>query len=172
MELFEIFKGQQTTLLTWDLAVVAFVFLTGLFYGMNAGRKKLVSFILSVYGSIVLLEVFPYRDWFIDRFPGLAQGVVNLVLLALFVFVLYYVFSGSFLKLALPRLRRGKGSFWQIIFLALSVSGFLTSFAFNDINLLFGREVSAFVENFFLSSTAKFIWAALPLVGIAFSHRN
>ena len=172
MDFVNIFKGQQATVLTWDLAVVSFVFLVGLFYGMNAGRKKLVSFTLSVYGSIVLLQFFPYREWFTARFPGLTHGLVNLVLLAIFVFILFYVFSGSFLKLALPRLKRGKGSFWQIIFLSLAVSGFLTSFMFNDINLLFGREISRFVESFFLSPTAKFIWASLPLIGIAFSHRN
>lgn len=172
MDFFESLKGQQALLLTWDIAVVAAIFIAGVLYGMNAGRKNLISFAITLYGSIVLLELFPFAGEIVSRFPGLAHGIVNLALLAVFVFALYYVFSGSFIRLAFPKARKGTGSFWHILFLGISISGFLTSFVFNDINLLFGREISAFVEEFFLSPTAKFLWAAAPLVAIAVSRRG
>ncbi|MEX0877425.1 MAG: hypothetical protein WDZ40_01015 [Candidatus Spechtbacterales bacterium] len=171
MDITDIFKAQAFLSFTWDIVVVFFIFVAGVLYGMNAGRKNLTSFALSVYGSIVLLEFFPYREWFVSRFPGLTHGVVNLVLLFVFTFFLYYVFSGTYLKLSFPKMKRRKGPFWQVVFLSVALAGFLTSLLFNDINLLFGREVSPFMAEFFLSSTAAFVWAAAPLVAIAVSRK-
>lgn len=165
---------RENFVITWDVAAVIFIFLGAFLYGFGVSRKKLLFFTLSVYLSAVLLFLFPFFDLlFLGFKENIDLGILKIIILAIFIIMLYYVLSGSFLKLTLPVPHRGRGPYWQTVLLSISMAGFLTSIVSSEIYSLLGKNVSVLVERGFLSQIALFIWALIPiLVLLIFRIKN
>jgi len=162
--------SQANFIITWDVATVLFVFLTAFLYGFRVSRKHLLHFVLSVYFSAILLFLFPFFDSFNT---GTDNVFTRIAIFAIFIFLLYYIFSGGFIHLALPIPKRGKGPYWQTVLLSLSLAGFLISFLASQFYRILDKDVSRLVESGFLNPTALFVWALAPIfVILIFRKRN
>lgn len=166
-----VFAGSQDFVLTWDSGVILFLFVAIFFYGLNAGRKRLGLFIVSFYGSIAFVYMFPQR-LAAERVEGISPEIISLVVLALSAVLFYFVLAGSIIKPALPLPSRGKGHFWQIFLLSVALSGFLISVVGSIVAPLTTVAISTPTEKFFISEYARFVWAFAPLLAIFIAARR
>jgi hypothetical protein len=160
-----VLAGSQDLVLTWDIGVILFLFVAIFFYGLNAGRKRLGLFIVSFYGSIAFVHLFPLR-LVSERAEGISEGIVSLAVLVVSAIVFYFVLAGSVIKPALPLPSRGKGHFWQVLLLSVALSGFLISVVGSMVAPLATMALSTPTHTFFISEYARFVWAFAPLVAI------
>ncbi|MEX2008116.1 MAG: hypothetical protein WD850_01330 [Candidatus Spechtbacterales bacterium] len=157
--------GQERFTLTWDIAVIAFLFVAVFLYGLNAGRKRLALFIVSFYGSIALVSLFP-MTFLQERTGGVSSEATGLVLLVLFTVLFYFVFTGSLVKAGLPLPKRGKGHIWQIFLLSIAFGGFLASVLGVVAGPLLAMELSTPTRDYFTADIARFLWALAPALAI------
>lgn len=149
-----------------DTGIILFVFIIGFLYGMRIRKKRLILFIVSFYGSIALLSVFPFIDFLTEQFSAVGSEGVSIALLAIFLTGVYFILSGSTFKLYLPVPRWKREQFWHIAILSFAISGFVVSIALSLFPGLFRVEISPVTEHFFLTDTARLVWLLAPLVAI------
>lgn len=166
-QFFAALTGTENFILTWDVAVALFIFFAGFLYGITAGRRKIVLFLLSMYGSVALLRVFPFFE-IVTETTSASLSIVELGTLVVLVFVLYFVFIGSALKPTLPRLRKGKGPIWQTGLLSITVAGFAASIFFATIQ----ADLSPMVSSLLTTPVAQFSWAVVPLIPILLARKG
>lgn len=167
MNFAQILTSYQDFILTWDIVVAVFLFIVGFLYGLRAGRKRLVLFILSSYASLVLFSVFPFFREARQFAAEIPLGVFSFGVFCILVFGSYYLFAGSVMRVALPMPKGRRGEYIHITLLSFALAGFLISVLFSDTIGLFTKEISLIVQRLFLSSEARFLWAVAPLVAIA-----
>lgn len=152
---------------SWDLIVLFFFIAAGFFYGISAGKSKLVSFLVSLYVSGFLFEKFYYLGQFIktDTLTGAFMARVAVFLVILFAVNLLF---SRVLRLS------SEGSekkWWQALLISFLSAGLLFSYLFH---LFPAKEVFTFspvVRNFFASDSAFFWWLVLPLVALFLARR-
>ena len=166
MEFLEAFIGGRSPSLSLDTGIILFIFITGFLYGMRVRKKRLILFIVSFYGSIALLSVFPFVDVLAEQFSVVGQEGISIALLALFLMGIYFVLAGSTLKLYLPIPKWKREQFWHIVVLSFAISGFMVSIALSLFPSLFKIGISPVTEQFFLTDTARLLWLFAPLVAI------
>lgn len=174
MEIFSLFTdtlaGRGDFTITWDVAIIAFIFVAIFFYGLNAGRKRIALFLASFYGSIALVSLFPAS--YVANLISLPLPAeqLSLGLIALFVVVFYFVLNGSMLVPALPFPKRG-GKFLHILVMTAALSGFLVSVVGSLLEPTFGEYISTITRQIFLQPIARFAWGAIPLVALSVAAR-
>ncbi len=145
---------------SWDLIVILFFVAAVVFYGLVAGRRYLVSVLISTYISAFIFENFRFLD-FLAKDRGIME--VFLIRSASFFVILILV------TLALSRLvRRDLDAkiWWQIFLLSFLEVGLLMSlmFRFLPVRALF--TFSPVVENLFAGEAAFFWWLIGPIVAL------
>lgn len=166
MDLLQALIGGQAPVLNLDTGIILFVFIAGFLYGLRARKKRLILFIVSFYGSIALLYLFPFTQAIAEKFPTAGQQGISLGLLLIFLFAFYYVLSGSAFKLYLPIPKWKREQFWHIAILSVTASGLIISTALSTFPNLFKVGISQVTESLFLTDTARLIWLLAPLVAI------
>jgi hypothetical protein len=142
--------------------MVGFVFLAAIIYGFSLNRKKILIFLVSVYTALVLFFLFPFTVEIQAVELGINTELLLLGTFAIFVILMYYVYSGSLIKLALPMPKRGSGPFWQTVLLSIALAGVLLSIVFYIYDFEQIR-LSEYVKLIFLNEVARFVWALAPL---------
>lgn len=168
----EAIAGNQDLVLTWDIVVTLVIFTGSILYAFNIGPKKIILLILSIYGSLVLLFWFPFLGYITERIEGINPDMVSLIIFSFFVLVVYYAFSGSMLKIRLPKPKRGNGPVWKTALLGISLAGLVTTIVFSQsISFLLGNT-SSLIEELFIKDIARFGWSLAPIVVIAISRKG
>jgi hypothetical protein len=144
---------------SWDvIAVFAFI-AVGFFYGISAGRSKLLALLFSLYVSGFIFENVYY----------LKTNDVFLRILA-FLFILVIV-TILFSKVLAHTYEYGSLNWFKSLILSFMSTGLLFSYFFH---ILPGREIFTFsplVQNIFASNGAFFWWLTLPLVALFFVRK-
>jgi len=166
MEFLQAVIGGKAPSLSLDTGIILFIFITGFLYGMRVRKKRLILFIVSFYGSIALLSVFPFAGVLAERFSAVGVEGVSFVLLAFFLMAIYFVLAGSTLKIYLPIPKWRREQFWHIAVLSFATSGFMVSIALSLFPGLFKVGISPVTEQFFLTDTARLLWLFAPLIAI------
>ena len=160
---------QTNFIITWDVVTISFIFFAAFLYAFRVSRKNLLYFAVSIYFSSVLLFLFPYFD---DLNIGVNNEFIKVAVFAVFIILLYYIFSGGFIHLALPIPKRGEGPYWQKVLLSLSLAGFLISIVFTQFYRILDKDVSKFIASGFLNETSLFIWAVVPILVILIFRKS
>jgi len=152
---------------TWDILAIFFFLLAGFFYGLLAGKQRLMASLFSFYVAILLFTNFNYLDFFtqgkkiFDIFLFRAACLLILIILLNIVFA-KRVFVGS---------RKSTG-WWQAFTLSFLEVGLLMSAIFQ---LLPAKELFTFspaVQTLFASQQSFFWWLALPIIALFFIVRR
>ena len=147
---------------TWDLMVIFFFIAAGFFYGISAGKTRLIAVLFSLYVSAIVFENFSYLDFLTKSRPLIEVFLVRSAIFGILVVLLAMLFNKHLSR----DYTSGTKVWWQIFLLSFLEVGLLMSFIFQ---LLPAKELFTFspiVENIFASSRAFFWWLTLPLVAL------
>lgn len=153
---------------TWDLMIILFFLAAGFFYGITAGKTKLIAVLFSLYVSGLVFENFSYLVFLTKGRTLVETFLVRSVAFAVLIILLTILFS----RILSRDTTSGTRVWWQVFLLSFLETGLLMSFIFQ---LLPAKELFAFspvVQNFFASSRAFFWWLTLPLVALFFVSRK
>ncbi|MDO8555309.1 MAG: hypothetical protein Q7R75_01975 [bacterium] len=152
---------------TWDVLIIFFAVVASFFYGMSAGKSKLLSVIFSVYLAMPLFENFPYLNILVNILAKL-QKPLSLFYSKAIIFVAIVILLNLILRRTLFRLSSRNDKWWQVLAISIAGTGFVISalFHFFSINQL--AKVSPFVSQFFIEGSSFFWWLVLPLVVLFF----
>lgn len=146
---------------TWDL-IALFAFISvGFFYGIFAGRSKLLAFLFSLYVSGFLFENFIYLEQFQTK-TFLEIFLIKIIAFTLLAVILTFMFSKFFSS----SLSSGPKTWWKALFLSFSSAGLFFSYLFH---LLPAKSIFTFspiIQTLFASDTVFFWWLVLPLMVI------
>ncbi len=152
---------------SWDLiAIFAFVAI-GFFYGIYAGKPKLLAFLFSLYISGFLFENFYYLDEWVKGRTIFEEFMFRAVIFAVLVLILAVLF-GRFFGGDYGASRR---DWWKSFLLSFMSAGLLISYLFH---LIPSKEILTFspvIQNLFVSNAAFFWWLAIPLATLFFIRR-
>lgn len=146
---------------TWDLiAIFAFVAI-GFFYGIFAGRSKLMAFLFSLYVSGFLFENFIYLKQFQTK-TVLEIFLIKIIAFTLLIVILTFMFS----KIFSSGLNSGHKTWWKALLLSFSSAGLFFSYLFHLFPVKSIFIFSPIIQNLFASDTVFFWWLVLPLAAI------
>ena len=149
---------------TWDLFVILFLFVVAFLLGLTIGRNKIIILLIGIYIAIVVINFFPFGDIF--ETPKMDENFVYPIALFIIIVVLFFfLLSNSALKKVLKR-KGDKSVLWIILFSLFYIGLFLSvvlSYFPQDLVDTF----NPITQKVFMSELAKFLWAVLPVAGMA-----
>lgn len=152
---------------SWDL-IVLFVFIAvGFFYGISAGKSRMVAFLISLYITGFIFENFSYLDKF---FKTESLSVIFFYRVASFLVLLFLI---NFLMSKVMRLNAegGREKWWQVLLISFLSTGLLFSYLFHLFPAKDLFTFSPIVQNIFASDKIFFWWLTLPLVALFIVRR-
>ncbi len=161
----------ENVILTWDLAVASAIFLAFILYAAGNKRSHIVQLTVSIYGGYALLQWFPFTNS-ISQALNIHADIADLGMFAIFIVLLYYIFSGAGARDILPKLRFRKADFWQKLFVSIGLAGFLSSIVLAQLFSVFAGDFSEIVKQGFLRTTPAFLWSLAPLLVILLTRKK
>lgn len=152
---------------SWDLIVLFFFVAVGFFYGISAGKSKLISFLVSLYVSGFLFDKFYYLGMFIKTNTLASAFMARAAVFLIILFIINLLFS----KVLRLGAEGNEKKWWQALLISFLSAGLLFSYLFH---LFPAKDVFTFspiVQNFFASDSAFFWWLTLPLVALFLARR-
>lgn len=152
---------------SWDVIVIFAFIAIGFFYGISAGRSKLLAFLFSLYVSGFLFENFYYLDRLVkgktmmEEF--LFRGFIFLTIVVVLTILFSRVFTSSF--------DSGPKNWFKSLLLSFMTTGLLFSYLFH---IFPGGEIFTFsplIQYLFASASAFFWWLTLPLLTLFITRR-
>lgn len=145
---------------SWDVIVLGFFVAAGFFYGLLAGKSRLISVLLSTYLAAFIYENFRFLDFLVKgRSPLEVLFLRGASFFAILVIVSLII--SRFFR------RDWEGESWFLSFLLSFLEvGLLLALVFQ---FLPARELITFspvVENVFAGEAAFFWWLVGPLVAL------
>jgi len=150
---------------SWDIIILFFFVAVGFFYGISAGRAKLISFMMSVYVGGFLFENFSFLKEMVKTGSLAERFFSNAFVFFLLVLALNVLFSKIITSGADDK------KWWHALLISFSVSGLLFSYIFH---IFPGRSIFTFsplIQNLFASNSAFFWWLILPLIALFFGRK-
>src|SRR3989338_7635907 len=160
----EVIKNTAESILshpTWDILLIFFFVAAGFFYGISAGKRRIVSALLFTYVAIAVFPLVP-----IEKIANLTD-VKNIFYVKSAVFV--FLFFALYFLLGNKKLRFGfsKGESWWQLFL---LSFFQVGLLLNTIFILLPPEkikiLAPVTREVFARPETKIWWYILPLLAL------
>lgn len=152
---------------SWDvIAIFAFV-AVGFFYGIWAGKSRMISFLFSLYVGGFLFDNFSY----LNRLLGRGGNVVETFLSRLFIFFVIVLLLNLLFVRVLPYSCEGNKKWWQVLLLSFMSTGLIFSYIFHLLPALDVFTFSPIVQSLFVSEAAFFWWLTLPLVALFLARK-
>jgi len=152
---------------TWDVLAIFFFLLVGFFYGILAGRQRLLASLFAIYVSILLFTNFNYLDFFVQGKKILDIFLFRAACLLILIIFLNVVFARTAFSGA-----KKSAKWWQAFTLSFLEVGLLMSAIFQ---LLPAKEIFTFspiVKTLFASESSFFLWLGLPIIALFFILRR
>lgn len=152
---------------SWDVIVIFAFIAIGFFYGISAGRSKLLALLFSFYVSGFLFENFYYIDKLVIGKTMMEEFLFRGFIFAAIAVILTILFS----KILTPTYDSGPRNWFKSLLLSFMSVGLLFSYLFH---IFPGREIFTFsplVQNLFASNGAFFWWLTLPLVALFLARK-
>lgn len=152
---------------SWDIVAI-FVFLSvGFFYGLWAGRARILAFLFSLYVSGFLFENFYYLDKIVKGGTMIERFWFEALIFLFLAVVLTFVFSSIFE----PSFDTGPKNWFKSFLLSFSSTGLLFSYLFHVFPAKGVFTFSPLVQSLFASDNAFFWWLFIPLISIFFTRK-
>lgn len=151
----------------WSLIILCFFWAAIFFYGLTAGRKKLLSVLFSMYASIIISDQIIKLDFRpILFFKNFSDIFFTRILIFAVLFIIINIIFSKRIFSGVPEIRKEK--LWQLLILSFLDVGLLLSYVYRilpDKNLL---NLSQTIEWLFASEKSFLCWAVLPIVALLF----
>ena len=146
-------------------AIVLFVLIAGgLFYGIIAGRRKIVSSLLLTYVAIAIFPTLPIEKL------ALLSGTRDSSVISMAAFIILFVL----LVLFLGARRRGFGqssTWWQIFSLSFLQMGLLIHTVLGFLPPEKSSALAPFTRSVFANPTLHIWWLVVPILALAVIRR-
>ena len=152
---------------SWDLLAIFALIAIGFFYGISAGRSKLLALLFSLYVSGFLFENFYYLDQLVKGRTLMEEFLFRSFIFATIVVVLTILFA----RVLGAGYESSARNWWKSLLLSFMSAGLLFSYLFH---LFPGREIFTFsplIQNLFASGSAFFWWLTLPLIALFLARK-
>lgn len=152
---------------SWDLIVVFAFVAVGFFYGISAGKSKLLSLLFSLYVSGFIFENFYYLGRLVHGRTIMEEFLFRGFIFTAIVIVLTILFS----RVLISGLDSGARNWWKSLLLSFTSSGLLFSYLFH---LFPVKEIFTFspaTQSLFASNSAFFWWLILPLAALFLTRK-
>ena len=150
--------------LTWDIAVIVFLFVAMFLYGFSAGQRRLGLLLVSIYFAYVLIDIAPFMSR-IGEFSDQLQGEwarVGAFFVA--VFVLFFILAGSILRSSLSLPRKEEGQWWHLLILSITTAGFFSASVLALSPISYYNNLSIITQEVFINNALHFFWAIAGIV--------
>lgn len=150
---------------TWDLISLFVLVAIGFFYGISAGRRKIVSTIIYTYVALALLPAFPF-DWI----ARIIQ-VQNPFFLKIGVFVVVFLLLIFLLGRGGGRAFAASNPWWQVFLLSFIQAGLLIHIILGFLPPEQIKMLAPLTKNFFANPDLRLWWLLGPLAVLALIRR-
>lgn len=146
---------------TWDILLIFFFIAAGFFYGISAGKRRIVSALLFTYVTIAVFPLLP-----IEKIANLAEiktiFYVKSVLFAVLFFALYFLLGNKKLRFGFSK---GE-SWWQLFLLSFLQVGLLLNTIFALLPPEKIKILAPVTREIFAKPQTKIWWYVLPLLAL------
>lgn len=147
---------------SWDIIAIFAFIAVGFFYGISAGKSKLLSLLFSLYVSGFLFEHLYYLNQLVHGRTIMEEFAFRAFIFLAITGVLFVLFS----RILVAGSDSGSRNWWKSLLLSFLSTGLLFSYVFH---LFPGREIFTFspiIQNIFASDACFFWWLTLPLIAL------
>lgn len=152
---------------SWDVLVIFAFVAIGFFYGISAGKSKLLALLFSLYVSGFLFENFYYLDKLVKGGTMMEDFMYRGFIFLAIVVLLTILFS----KALAQNYDSGPKNWLKSLLLSFMAAGLLFSYLFH---IFPGREIFTFspvTQIIFASNSAFFWWLTLPLIALFLARK-
>ena len=160
------------TTFTWDLGVIAFLFFAAFFYGLNVGSSRMVTFLVSLYFAVILLEYAPYIDRFLGTFVGFQRIAVETGIFVVVALVLFLLISGSALRSALRAPKKEESRWWHLLLLGFVTTGVFTASVLAFFPESYYNNLSVITRELFIFNNAIFWWSLAGILSFVILRKT
>jgi len=145
---------------SWDLLLLFLFVVTGFFVGIAVSRRRMISFMVSLYVSGFIFDNFYYLDQLIGD-----STIMNIFMYKIFFFFILVLASNVVLSSIMDDYSGGSDkAWWEVLILSFLTAGLFFSYLFH---IFPSKEIFTFspvVQNLFASSAAYFWWLISPII--------
>ncbi len=153
---------------TWDIVVIFLFIAVGFFYGLSAGKTKLVAVLISLYVSAFLFKNISYFDSFIRGRNILETVLFRGAIFAVIIFLLAVIFNRFLSRDGVS----GAKSWLSVFLLSFLEVGLLASLVFQLLPVKQIFVFSPLTQTLFASANALIFWLTIPLIVLFFISRK
>lgn len=146
---------------TWDILLIFFFISAGFFYGISAGKRRIVSALLFTYVAIAVFPLLP-----VEKIAGIVEiktiFYVKSALFAALFFTLYFLLGNKKLRFGFSK---GE-SWWQLFLLSFLQVGLLLNTIFTLLPPEKIKILAPVTREIFAKPQTKIWWYILPLLAL------
>ena len=146
---------------TWDILLIFFFIAAGFFYGISAGKRRIVSALLFTYVAIAVFPLLP-----VEKIASITEikniFYVKSVLFTTLFFSLYFLLGNKKIKFGFSK---GE-SWWQLFLLSFFQVGLLLNTIFTLLPPEKIKILAPVTREIFAKPQTKIWWYILPLLAL------
>lgn len=154
-----VLQGASTSFL-----IAAFLAFALFVIGITVGKSKLIIAMVSIYVTLVIVELLPYKSRISQATPSLPDYILNLAILAAAYVIVFFLLSKSMSR---TKITLAETSLLSIIMLSLIQAGFVISTLVSVLPEPLFSSVGPSLR-YFATPAMRFFWSVLPLVSFLF----
>lgn len=149
--------------------ILIFLFLVVFIYGINSGRGRMILMLISLYMTIVLAGLFPYKQYLAENVKIGEPYFIELGLFLVSFFVVLALLLNSPLRTVAVKSR---GHIFQVLILSILILGIFVSHLTVLLPVDILSKLSHPIFSFFKTETAQFWWALAGVAMLAAMRRR
>ncbi len=149
---------------TWDIVLIAFLFIGGFFYGLSVGKTRLVVIMAGAYITLAVFPLIPL-DMLLESLAPMQKFALQAILFLLTIFVCYIILMRSTFAHTLRGLGRDNG-WYQVVVLTIPLVGFIIVAVLEALPRSSHDTLAPLVQMLFVDESVAMWWKALPLAAL------
>ena len=161
MDNFAALQTTATTILshpTWDILLLFVLIAVGFFYGISAGRRKIISSIIYTYVALALVPAIP-----IER-VGKLLNIQNFFFLKVGAFLFIFLLLIVLLSRGGARAFSASSSWWQVFVLSFVQAGLLIHIILSFLPTEKIKELAPLTKTVFANPNFHIWWLVGPVI--------
>ena len=150
---------------TWDVILFAGLFAIGVFYGLWAGRKRIISAIIYTYVALALLSAIPISA--VVRFTGMKEEYTIQMGVFAITFLILFFFLGRGKVIGFPAAQ----SWWQTFLLSFIQLGLLAHIIIGFLPPSYIRTFAPLTKAVFATPEYHIWWLLIPIITLIIVRR-
>lgn len=154
---------------SWDLFIYLFFAVSVLLYGLSLGRERVLTILMSIYVSLAVSSNLPFiKEDMAQKFGFGAAYVVRLVVFAVLVFLLFFLFS----KMGVLAGFSGSSNIGLVILFSVLHVGLLISTILAFLPAEVTSSLAELTRTVFIGEMGRFFWIVAPIAAMFLVRRQ